>query len=227
MVEVVFRKNLHINYISGLKNGRTHRTKRGKKWFPRFALLSKVAFKFVIGKCSTLQKNLDFWTEKWMFILQADLFFEDRSTAEFCKHGKCWVCCFFFFTIFFDRFWLFIWCEISHGPINAFYPPAYAVENPSSLSLEGRSRISGPAPTRISTPGQVSSLAPSFFCGSLCCARPCISLLCECRWGLECCWLAVKANVGFHCLDLTPLKMQWFLFSSPCPRPPQDSDMKK
>jgi len=69
MVEVVFGKNLRINYISGLKNGRTHRTKRGKKLFLRFTLLSKVAFKFVIGKCLTLQINLDFGTESWMFIL--------------------------------------------------------------------------------------------------------------------------------------------------------------
>lgn len=39
------------------------------------------------------------------------------------------------------------------------YPPADAVENPSSLSLEIRSRVSGPVPAQIYAPGQVSSLA--------------------------------------------------------------------
>lgn len=99
MVEVVFRKNLHINYTCGLKNGRTCSTKRGKKWFLRFAVLSKAGFKFVIVKCSSLQKNWDFRAEKWKFIAQADLFFQCRTTVESCKHGKCW--------FFWQLFWIF------------------------------------------------------------------------------------------------------------------------
>lgn len=116
-----------------------------------------------------------------------------------------------------DRFWLFIWAEISHAPINVcvfvyvgfFNPPPYGVGNTSSLSLE-RSGISGSVPTQFYMPGQLPSVA--LFCGSLSCVCPCTSLLQEYRWRLECSWLAVKASAGLHCLSVIPLKMQRFLF---------------
>lgn len=118
MVEVVFRKKLHRNYISGLQNGRTHRTKRGKKRFPRFALLSKVAFKFVVVKCSTLKKIQTLELKSGCLFQKLTYFLKIESWQNFVNMENA---DFFFFPIVLDRFRVFIWCKICHAPINAFF----------------------------------------------------------------------------------------------------------
>lgn len=104
-------------------------------------------------------------------------------------------------------------CACGFVFVGFFNPPLYGEGNTSSLSLE-RSGISGSVPTQFYMPGQLPSVA--LFCGSLSCVCLCTSLLQQCRWRLECSWLAVKANAGFHCLSVIPLKMQRFFYVFVC-----------
>lgn len=60
MVEVVFRKNLHINYISGLRNGRTHRRKRRKKVVPQVCSSVKGGFQICLWQVLNFAKKFRF-----------------------------------------------------------------------------------------------------------------------------------------------------------------------
>lgn len=105
-----------------------------KEWFLRFAILSNVAFRFVIGKCSTCKFRLWNWKVNAYSTSWIIYFFKIESLHfPFSKYGK-----YFFLDNLFEQFLItyLMWNQpYLNKPI--FCNAANAVENPNSLSLDG------------------------------------------------------------------------------------------
>lgn len=109
MIEVRFRKNLLTNYIYDFKNDRTQRTKRKKQWILKFALLLKVAFKFISNKSSIVKKKFRyfklllfflarFWLEKVAKAFDTQGY-KNKETSEAIIQNSVWL---FWLSFFFE-----------------------------------------------------------------------------------------------------------------------------